>query len=76
MESIPYTPQNAEAFFRQLEQRNNADEYTKCIEALEAISEGERGYQLKLLPGRRFSQCRSLSYPAASLLMPLIGVII
>ncbi len=55
MDSIPYAPQNAEAFFQQLEQWNDADEFTKCIEAIEAIPEGERGYQLTLLLGRAYS---------------------
>lgn len=55
IEHIPYTPQNAEAFFQQLEQWNDGDEYTKCIQAIEAVPEGERGYQLSLLLGRAYS---------------------
>ena len=30
MDYIPYTQQNAEAFFAQLEQWNDEDEYTRC----------------------------------------------
>ena len=33
MDYIPYTQQNAEAFFAQLEQWNDEDEYTRCIQA-------------------------------------------
>ena len=32
MDYIPYTQQNAEAFFAQLEQWNDEDEYTRCIQ--------------------------------------------
>ena len=31
MDYIPYTPQNAEAFFAQLQQWNDEDEYTRCL---------------------------------------------
>ena len=31
---ITYTQQNAEAFFAQLEQWNDEDEYTRCIQAV------------------------------------------
>ena len=34
MDYIPYTQQNAEAFFAQLEQWNDEDEYTRCIQAV------------------------------------------
>ena len=34
MDYIPYTPQNAEAFFTQLEQWNDEDEYTRCIQEM------------------------------------------
>ena len=45
MDYVPYTPQNAEAFFQQLEQWNDEDEYTRCIQALNAIPEEERNYR-------------------------------
>ncbi|MCI8303335.1 MAG: suppressor of fused domain protein [Lawsonibacter sp.] len=38
-----------------LEQWNEADEYTRCIEAIEAVPAQERGYQLTLLLGRAYS---------------------
>lgn len=45
MDYIPYTQQNAEAFFAQLEQWNAEDEYTHCIQALNAIPEDWRNYR-------------------------------
>ena len=45
MDYIPYTQQNAEAFFAQLEQWNDEDEYTRCIQALNAIPENWRNYR-------------------------------
>ena len=45
MDYIPYTPQNEEEFFRQLEQWNDEDEYTLCIQALNAIPEDWRNYR-------------------------------
>ena len=45
MDYIPYTPENAEEFFAQIEQWNDADEYTRCIQALNAIPEGWRNYR-------------------------------
>ena len=45
MDYIPYTHQNAEAFFAQLEQWNDEDEYTRCIQALNAIPEDWRNYR-------------------------------
>ena len=45
MNYIPYTQQNAEAFFAQLEQWNDEDEYTRCIQALNAIPENWRNYR-------------------------------
>ena len=45
MDYIPYTPQNEEAFFQQLEQWNDEDEYTRCIQALNAIPEDQRNYR-------------------------------
>lgn len=38
LDCIPYKPENADAFFQQIEQWNDEDEYTKCIKALETIS--------------------------------------
>lgn len=46
MDYIPYTPENAEAFFQQLEQWNDEDEYTRCIQALNAIPEELRDYRI------------------------------
>ena len=45
MDYIPYTQQDAEAFFAQLEQWNDEDEYTRCIQALNAIPEDWRNYR-------------------------------
>ena len=45
MDYIPYTQQNAEVFFAQLEQWNAEDEYTRCIQALNAIPENWRNYR-------------------------------
>ncbi len=45
MDYTPYTPQNAEEFFQQLEQWNDEDEYTRCIQALNAIPEDWRNYR-------------------------------
>ena len=45
----------SEGLLRSIEPWNDADEYTKCIQAIEAIPEGERGYQLPLLLGRTYS---------------------
>ena len=46
MDYISYTPQNEEAFFQQLEQWNDEDEYTRCIQALNAIPEDWRNYRI------------------------------
>ena len=46
MDYIPYTQQDAEAFFAQLEQWNDEDEYTRCIQALNAIPEDWRNYRI------------------------------
>ena len=46
MDYIPYTPQNEKAFFQQLEQWNDEDEYTRCIQALNAIPEDWRNYRI------------------------------
>ena len=45
MDYIPYTPQNEEEFFQQLEQWNDEDEYTRCIQTLNAIPEDWRNYR-------------------------------
>ncbi len=45
MDYIPYTQQKEEAFFQQLEQWNDEDEYTRCIQALNAIPENWRNYR-------------------------------
>ena len=46
MDYIPYTPENAEDFFRQLEQWNDEDEFTRCIQALNTIPEDWRSYRI------------------------------
>ena len=45
MDYIPYTPQNAEAFFAQIQQWDEEDEYTRCIQALNAIPKDWRNYR-------------------------------
>ena len=45
MDYIPYTQQNEEEFFAQIEQWNDEDEYTRCIQALNAIPEDRRNYR-------------------------------
>jgi len=45
MNYISYTPENAEEFFRQLEQWNEEDEYTRCIQVLDTIPEDWRNYR-------------------------------
>ena len=45
MDYIPYTPQNEEEFFQQLEQWNDEDEYTRCIQALNTVPENWRDYR-------------------------------
>ena len=45
LEYIPYTPENAEAFYQQLEQWNDADEFTRCITTLETLPEDLRDYR-------------------------------
>ena len=45
VDDIPYTPENAEAFFQQLEQWNDEDEYSRCIQTLNAIPEELRNYR-------------------------------
>ena len=46
MDYISYTPQNEEEFFAQIEQWNDEDEYTRCIQALNAIPEDWRNYRI------------------------------
>ena len=46
MDYIPYTPQNEEEFFAQIEQWNDEDEYTRCIQVLNAIPEDRRNYRI------------------------------
>lgn len=38
LDCIPYKPENADAFYKQIEQWNDEDEYTLCVKALETIS--------------------------------------
>ena len=46
MDYIPYAPQNEEEFFQQLEQWNDEDEYTRCIQALNTIPKDWRNYRI------------------------------
>lgn len=52
--SIPYTKENAEAFFKQIEDWNDNDKYTKCIKALETIPADERDYESTMLLVRAY----------------------
>ena len=52
MDYIPYTPENAEAFYQQLEQWNDADEYTRCIQALNTIPEKWWDYRIAYATAR------------------------
>ena len=45
LEYIPYTPENAEAFYRQLERWNDEDEYTRCITVLGTIHKDQWDYR-------------------------------
>ena len=45
LEYIPYTPEAAEAFYQQIEQWNDADEYTRCIRVLDTIPEEWQDYR-------------------------------
>lgn len=38
LDCIPFKPENADAFYKQIEQWNDEDEYSLCIKALETIS--------------------------------------
>ena len=39
----------------QIKQWNDENEFEKCVEAIEAVPEAERGYELTLLLGRAYS---------------------
>lgn len=43
---IPYSEQNEEEFFKQLEKWNDEDEYTRCIQLLNTIPEEKRNYRI------------------------------
>ena len=45
MDYIHYTPHNAEAFYEQLEKWTDEDEYTRCIQALNAVPKDWRDYR-------------------------------
>lgn len=45
----------------QIEKWNDADEFARCIEAIEAIPERERDYLLTLKLGRAYSSCSSMT---------------
>ena len=54
--------QTEETKFReQIDQWNDADEFARCIEAIEAIPERERDYLLTLKLGRAYSNLAVLS---------------
>ena len=46
MDHIPYTPQNEEEFFQQLEQWNDEDEFLRCIQALNTVPEDWHSYRI------------------------------
>ena len=46
MDYIPYTPQNEEEFFQQLEQWNDEDEFLRCIQALNTVPEDWHSYRI------------------------------
>lgn len=48
---------------KQIEQLNDHDEFSRCIEAIEAIPENERGYKLTVLLGRAYSNLAVLGVP-------------
>lgn len=52
-DGISYSPGD-DAFFNQIEDWNNRDEYTKCIRALEAIPEEQQDYSIKMLLVRAY----------------------
>ena len=52
-DGILYSPGD-EAFFRQIEEWNDSDEYTKSIRALEAIPEEQQDYRIKMLLVRAY----------------------
>lgn len=52
-DGISYSPGD-EAFFRQIEEWNDSDEYTKSIRALEAIPEEQQDYRIKMLLVRAY----------------------
>ncbi len=58
MDYISYTPQNAEEYFQQLEQWNDEDEYTRCIQALNAIPEDWRNYRTSYAHGAGVGELR------------------
>ena len=65
MDYIPYTPQNEEEFFQQLEQWNDEDEYTRCIQALNAIPEDWRNYRTAYAMARALENYASFGRPSA-----------
>ena len=60
MDYIPYTPQNEEEFFQQLEQWNDEDEYTRCIQALNTVPENWRDYRFAYALARALETTPSL----------------
>ncbi len=46
MDDTPYTPENAEVFYQQLEQWNDAGEFTRCVQAMNIIPEEWWDYRL------------------------------
>ena len=52
-DGILYSPED-EAFFRQIEEWNDSDEYTKSIRALETIPEEQQDYRIKMLLVRAY----------------------
>lgn|SRR5699024_207341 len=52
MDHIPYTPQNEEEFFAQIEQWNDEDEFICCIQALNAIPKDWHSYRTAYAPAQ------------------------
>ena len=62
MDYIPYTKQNAEAFYEQLEQWNDEDEYTRCIQALNTVPEDLRDYRIAYAMARALENYAIIGY--------------
>ena len=57
---IPYTRETAQGFYHQLEQWNEADEFSRCIYALSAIPKAQRDYRASYALARALENCAVL----------------